>query len=67
LRNILYVPGLEKNLVSISFLEEKGNVIAFVDGKLLSWSRDFDIENARVIGTCEISKFEFGPYPRRGL
>jgi hypothetical protein len=53
LSNVLYVPGLEKNLVSISFLEEKGNKIAFVDGKVLSWHKDSIIENARVIGTHE--------------
>jgi hypothetical protein len=51
LNNVLYVPGLEKNIVSISFLEDKGNRIAFVDGEVLSWSRDSSIENARVIGT----------------
>jgi hypothetical protein len=43
LRNVLYVPGLENNLVSISFLEDKGNRIAFVDGKILYWSRDSTI------------------------
>jgi hypothetical protein len=53
LSNIFYVPGLENNRVSISFLEEKGNIIAFVYGKVLSWSRDSNIENARVIGTHE--------------
>jgi hypothetical protein len=53
LSNVLYVPSLEKNLVSISCLEDKGNIIAFVDGKVLSWSRDSSIENARVIGTRE--------------
>jgi hypothetical protein len=51
LSNVLYVPGLEKNLVSISCLEDKGNIIAFVDGKVLSWHKDSSIENARVIGT----------------
>jgi hypothetical protein len=53
LSNVLYVPGLEKNLVSIYCLEDKGNIIAFVDGKVLSWPRDSSIENARVIGTRE--------------
>ena len=53
LSNVLYVPGLEKNLVSISCLEDKGNRIAFVDGEVLSWSRDSNIENARVIGIRE--------------
>jgi hypothetical protein len=28
--NVLYVPSLEKNIVSISFLEDKGNKIDFV-------------------------------------
>jgi hypothetical protein len=53
LSNVLYVPGLEKNLVSISCLEYKGNRIAFVDGKVLSCFRDSNIENVRVIGTRE--------------
>jgi hypothetical protein len=53
LSNVLYVLGLEKNLVSISFLEDKGNQIDFVDGKVLSWHKDSSIENARVIGTRE--------------
>jgi hypothetical protein len=51
LSNVLYVPGLEKNLVSISCLEDKGNRIAFVDGKVLSWHKDSNIENSRVIGS----------------
>jgi hypothetical protein len=53
LSNVLYVPSLEKNLVSISGLEDKGNIIAFVDGKVLFWHKDSNIENARVIGSRE--------------
>jgi hypothetical protein len=53
LSNVLYVPGLEKNLVSISFLEDQEKRIAFVDGKVLSWHKDSNIENARVIGSHE--------------
>jgi hypothetical protein len=53
LSNVLNVPGLEKNLVSISFLKDKGKIIAFVDEKVLSWHKDSSIENARVIGTRE--------------
>jgi hypothetical protein len=53
LRNVLYVHGLEKNLVSISFLEDKGNIISCVDGKVLSWHKDSNIENVRVIGSRE--------------
>jgi hypothetical protein len=53
LRNVLYVHGLENNIVSISCLEDKGNIIAFIYGKVLSWHKDSNIENARVIGTRE--------------
>jgi hypothetical protein len=53
LSNVLYVPSLENNLASISFLEDKGKRIDFVDGKVLSWHKDSSIENARVIGSRE--------------
>jgi hypothetical protein len=53
LSNVLYVPGLENNLVSISFLEDKGNKISFVDGKVLSWHKESNIENVRVIRSHE--------------
>ena len=52
-RNVLYVPGLENNLVSISCLEDKKNIIDFVDGKVLSWHKDYIIENSRFIGSRE--------------
>ena len=35
LSNILYVLGLKNNLLSISCLEEKGDSVAFIDGKVL--------------------------------
>jgi hypothetical protein len=57
LSNVLYVPGLEKNLVSISFLEDKVNIIAFVDGEVLSWHKDSNIENARVIKSREVNLY----------
>jgi hypothetical protein len=53
LSNVLYVPGLEKNLVSISCLEDKGNRIAFMDGKGLSWHKNSNVEDVRVIGSRE--------------
>jgi hypothetical protein len=41
LNNVSYVPSLKKkNLVFISCLEDKRERIAFVDGKVLVWSKD---------------------------
>ena len=35
LNKILFVPGLHKNLLSISCLEDKGDRVAFIDGKFV--------------------------------
>jgi len=51
--NILYVPGLKKNLLSISCLEDKSNIVSFVDGKVLVWDKGSSINEARMIGFCE--------------
>lgn len=44
LNNILYVPVLKKKLLFVSFLEDKGDRIAFVNGEVLVWGRDSSIE-----------------------
>jgi len=53
LNNILYVPGSNKNLLSISCLEDKGDRVAFVDGKVLVWGKGSSIYDARVVGIHE--------------
>ena len=41
LQDVLYVPDLKKNLVSISTMEDKGFKVAFIDGKVCLWKRNF--------------------------
>lgn len=53
LNNILYVPNLCKNLISISSLEEKGYRIAFIYGKVVVWAKYSSIEKSRTIGFRE--------------
>jgi hypothetical protein len=50
---ILYVPGLKKNLISVPILESKGYSIAFTKGKALMWSSNEDMSTAITIGTHE--------------
>ena len=38
---------------SISSLEDKGDRVSFIDGKVVVWSKNSSIENARVIGIRE--------------
>lgn len=35
LNNILFVPGLHKNLLSIKCIEDNGDRVALIDGKLV--------------------------------
>jgi len=51
--NVLYVPGLKKNLLSISASEDKGYRVAFVDGHVLAWPKESSIDSAGVIGVRE--------------
>ena len=39
MEGILYVPGLTKNLLSISSLEKKGFRVSFIDGEVLMWAK----------------------------
>ena len=39
-KDMLYVPRLQKNLISVSILEDKGFEVTFRDGKFISILRD---------------------------
>ena len=50
MKDVLYVPGLKKNLLSISALDAKGMRVAFVDGQVLMWPKGKTIDDAVVNG-----------------
>ena len=47
---ILYVPSIKNNLLSISYLEDKGFRVTFMEGKALLWHKDSSLELAIEIG-----------------
>ena len=49
MKDLLDVPGLKKNLLSISALKEEGFKVAFVDGHILMWPRGKSIDDATII------------------
>jgi hypothetical protein len=51
MKDVLFVVGLTKNLLSISSLDKKGFGVAFIDGEVLKWSKGKSIEDAIVVGT----------------
>jgi hypothetical protein len=55
---ILFVPGLKKNLISVPVLESKGYTVAFSKGKALLWSSNDDSSTAITIGTRECGLYK---------
>jgi transposase InsO family protein len=53
MKDVLYVLGLKKNLLSISALDKKGFMVAFIDGEVIMLSKGKNIEYAVVIRTKE--------------
>jgi hypothetical protein len=50
IKYVLFVQGLKKNLLSICALEDKGFIVAFVDGQVLLWPNNSSIDPTNVIG-----------------
>ena len=53
MKDVLFVPGLNKNILSISGLYAKGIRVAFVDGQVLMWPKGKTIDDVIVIGEQE--------------
>ena len=53
MKDVLYVLGLAKNLLSILALDKKGFRVAFIDGEVLMCSKGKTIEYVVFIGTKE--------------
>ena len=51
--DILYVPGLKKNLLFVVGLEDKGYRVLFMDKKIFLWAKDTDLDLAVQIGIRE--------------
>ena len=50
MQDVLYVPGLKKNILSIFSLYGKGIRIAFDDGQVVMWPKGNTIDDATMIG-----------------
>jgi hypothetical protein len=50
LSEVLYVPGMKRNLVSIFALEDNDYKVIFSEGKVLSWHKNSHMDSSRVIG-----------------
>ena len=47
---VLYVPGLKKNLISMSTIEDKGYEVTFRSGQVIMYPRGSLVDSCKVIG-----------------
>ena len=67
MNDVLYVPGMKRNLVSISTLEDKGYRVTFADGNVLAWHKNSSMDTAKVIGVREESLYHLSTLPTQAL
>lgn len=63
LSDVLFVPSIKRNLISISALEDKGYHVAFVDRKVLAWKKNSSIQSAHIIGFRHDSLYKLSTHP----
>ena len=67
MKDILFVTGLKKNILSISALDAKGMRFAFVDGQVLMWPKGNTIDDVVVIGEKEGGLYKLKGQPKQDL
>ena len=67
MKDVLFVPGLKKNLLSISALDAKGIRVAFIDGQVIMWPKGRIIDDAVVIGEQEGGLYRLKGQPEQAL
>ena len=67
MKDVLFVPGLKKNLLSISTLDAKGIRLAFIDGQVPMCPKGKTIDNAIVIGEQDGRLYRLTGQPEQAL
>ena len=67
MKDVLYVLGLKKNLLSIYALDAKGKRVAFNNGQVLMWPKGNTIDDAVVIGEQEGGLYKLKDQPEKSL
>ena len=67
IKEVLYVPGLKKNLLSISSLDANGMRVSFFDGQVLMCPKRKTIDDATVIGEQDRGLYKLKGQPEQAL
>ena len=63
MKEVIYVAGQKKNLLSISTLDKKGYRFSFTNGQVLMWTKGKTLEDVVVIGEEEGGLYKLKGHP----
>ena len=66
-KEVLYVPGLKKNLISVSTIEDQGYEVTFRGGQAIVYPSGGSIDSGKVIGVRQGRLYRFAFQPLRAL
>ena len=67
MKDVLYVPGLKKNILSISALDAKGMRVSFFEGQVPMWPKGNTIDDETVIGELHEGLYKLKGHPKQEL
>ena len=67
MKEVLFVPGIKKNLLYILALDAKGMMVAFIDGQVIMWPRGKTIDDVVVIGEQEGGLYKLKGHPEQAM
>ena len=67
MKDVLFVPGHKKKLISISTLDAKGMRVEFVDGQVLMWPKGKTIDDVVVIREQEGGLYKLKGHPEQAF
>ena len=67
MKEVLFVPELKNNLLSISALDAKGMRVAFIDVQVIMWPKGKTIDDAVVIGEQEGGLYKLKGHSEQAL
>ena len=67
MKDVLYVPGLKNNLLSISALDVKGMRVSFVDGQVMMCPKGTTIDDATIIGEEDKGLYKLKGQPEQAF
>jgi len=67
MKDVLYVPILKNNILSIYAIDAKGMRVVFFDGKVLMWKKGKTIDDATIFGEQDRGLYKLKGQPEQAI